>query len=90
MAVYVDNARNPYGRMKMSHLLADSVQELHRFAARIGLKREWFQGKDIPHYDLNKNKREHALEAGAVAASKYDIADLIRKYREKQKSRKKP
>lgn len=50
------------------HLLCDPGEEdaLHAFAARIGLKREWFQEKSKPHYDLTNGKRWQALNAGAV------------------------
>jgi len=36
------------------HLFTDSsLEELHTFAASIGLRREWFQGnKAVPHYDV--------------------------------------
>ncbi|MGI9002261.1 MAG: DUF4031 domain-containing protein, partial [Pseudonocardia sp.] len=48
MAIYVDNARipaqvGPY-RARWSHLFTDGPHEqLHAFAARIGLRRAWFQ-----------------------------------------------
>ena len=36
-----------------SHLVADTLQELHEFAEKVGLKRKWFQDhKDHPHYDI--------------------------------------
>ena len=36
------------------HLVADSLEELHEFARKIGLKRHFFEGvkKGHPHYDL--------------------------------------
>ena len=37
----------------MGHMVADSVEELHKFAALIGLKRGWYQNKGrYSHYDL--------------------------------------
>lgn len=50
------------------HLTTDgTLDELHAFAAKIGLKREWFQPHQRhPHYDLTASKREKALAAGAV------------------------
>jgi hypothetical protein len=47
------------------HLTADSVEELHAFAAAIGLRLEWFQDGRIPHYDLTESRRTRALELGA-------------------------
>ena len=41
-----------------THLVADSLAELHSFAEEVGIKRCWFQNhKKHPHYDcINKNK----------------------------------
>jgi len=48
------------------HLTADTLEELHALARRIGLRREWFQSKGlVPHYDLTPGRREAALRAGA-------------------------
>jgi len=44
-----------------------TLDELHAFAARLGLRREWFQEHPIAHhYDLTPAKRERALKLGAV------------------------
>lgn len=66
--IYVDNARNKFGRMWMSHLFAVPVNNtrLHQFAAGIGLKRNWFQGRGgTPHYDVCASMRLRAVKAGA-------------------------
>ena len=73
MTVYVDNAFavGDWGRWTGGgHLQADTPDELHEFASRIGLRREWFQTKrgrpENDHYDLTRQGRERALELGAV------------------------
>lgn len=72
MTVYVDDMRMParVGRLnaRWSHLMADTDEELHEFAARLGLRREWHQkpGTPISHYDVTDTKRAQALEMGAV------------------------
>lgn len=67
MVCYVDDMyKYPMGRfrrMKMSHMIADTEEELHAMADRIGLNRRWYQGD---HYDLSMGLRKLALEAGAV------------------------
>lgn len=51
------------------HLMADTEEELHAFAQRLRLKREWFQPKSHPHYDLTIEKRVQAVALGAVEVS---------------------
>jgi hypothetical protein len=87
MTVYVDDARIPakVGRIsaRWSHLFADTQEELHEFAASIGLRRAWFQpGKPLGgrpsrhwHYDVTDSKREQAIRDGARPIG-------IREYRE--------
>lgn len=85
--VYVDTLKTQYGRMKMSHMLADTVDELHAMADRIGLKREWFQdpAKDTnvrtPHYDVCQAMKAKALAAGAVECDRKKVVEIIRKFR---------
>lgn len=49
------------------HLFGTDLEELHRFAESIGLRREWYQGANFPHYDLVKSKRAQAIRKGAIS-----------------------
>jgi len=79
MAVYVDHAQLRFGRMKMSHLIADSLAELHWFAGRLGLKRAWFQDGRHPHYDMSEMKRREALDNGAVPVGTRQLINISQK-----------
>lgn len=66
-----------FGEGKRScHLTTDGpIEALHDFAARIGMKRSWFQDHPrMPHYDLTPKRREAALRAGAVFVPAMDQA----------------
>lgn len=77
MTVYVDDMykvpMGQFGRMKMSHMIADTEDELHAFAARIGIARKWYQGN---HYDISKGKRDLAIRLGARAISLRQLAAM--------------
>jgi hypothetical protein len=48
--------------------MADTDEELHALAGRLGLKRAWHQTRpphSISHYDLTVRKRARAIEYGA-------------------------
>ena len=80
MSVYVDDASIPYGRMLMSHLVADSLEELHAMADRIGVARRWFQrDSSTPHYDVCRAKRALALRYGAIALDRRALGAWLRK-----------
>lgn len=82
MTVFVDSARNALGRMKMCHMIADTLAELHDMAEKIGMKREWFQeGASFPHYDVSLTRREKAVRLGAVELERRGIALKIRELR---------
>lgn len=69
MAVYVDDMNAQYGRMKMVHMLADSDQELHAMAVKIGVARKWWQSPEKTsgsHYDICLSKKAKAIEYGAI------------------------
>lgn len=53
------------------HLTTDGpLAELHAFARRVGLRREWFQDHHLaPHYDLTAARRSLAVRLGAVEVS---------------------
>ena len=76
--IYVDAAIWKCGRMVMCHMIADTPDELHRFANELGLKRSWYQGD---HYDICKRKRSIAVESGAVALGRRDFVYKLRAYR---------
>jgi hypothetical protein len=68
MSVYVDTARHPFKGYVMCHMVADSLDELHGMAARIGMERRWFQTPpkaSFPHYDIPEHKRGRAISLGA-------------------------
>lgn len=69
MTVYVDNMKAEFGRMVMCHMLADTDEELHAMAQRIGVTRRWWQSPEETsgsHYDIALSKRALAVDAGAV------------------------
>ncbi len=58
------------------HLISDSsLDELHAFAEKIGLKKEWFQDKRFKHYDIWGNKLKLTLNN---EVNKVDTKTLIR------------
>lgn len=66
MAVYVDNAGILFRGKSRHHLTADTLEELHAFAASIGVKPCWFHRKSrYPHYDVTTEQRGRAVQAGA-------------------------
>jgi hypothetical protein len=56
---------------RWSHLVSDaSFEELHAFAAELGIPRRFFQGD---HYDLPAHLRARALELGAHPVATRDL-----------------
>lgn len=72
MAVYIDNfhetGAGDYRRMKMSHMIADSTDELLQMADKIGVNRRWIQhaGTSHEHFDVCKSHRMKAIKFGAI------------------------
>ena len=81
MAVYVDALIDWGWKLGPScHMAADSDEELHTFAASIGLKRYWVQthAKYRLHYDLTASRRKLAIKLGAIELS---FSEFIKKLR---------
>lgn len=69
MTVYVDDMRAKFGRLVMCHMIADTDDELHAMADRIGVAWKWHQAPpraSSSHYDIALSKRALAVAAGAV------------------------
>lgn len=61
-------------------MVADSAEELHEFAIRLGLRRVWFQHTaSYPHYDVTVEVRGRALELGARVGNRGQIITCARK-----------
>lgn len=72
--VYIDNANvERFGR-QWSHLVADSLDELHAFAEFLAVPRRWFHANaKYPHYDVTAPYRHKALSMGAQPASRRQL-----------------
>lgn len=85
MSVYVDRVELGSGRMVMCHMIADTPNELHAMADRIGMQRRWFQAPpkaSFWHYDIAKSKRVLAVAAGAIDCDRNDFVAALRRIRE--------
>ena len=79
MSVYVDDAVTLWRGRRWAHMMADTLDELHAMAARLGMPRRAFQDKSSgAHYDLTVELRETALQLGAVAISRHRDRDQVR------------
>ena len=82
MSVYVDNPLHRLGRMVMCHMLADTLDELHTMADKIGVARRHFQANaSTPHYDICKSKRALAVRHGAIEVDRHRVVEIIRYHR---------
>lgn len=82
MSVYVDDSLNMFGRMKMCHMIADTLDELHAMADAIGMNRSWFQGEaSTPHYDVSLSRRELAIKHGAVSLGRREFVGVLKRLR---------
>ena len=77
MAAYVDPLREHppvHGQALWCHLIADTEDELHAMATRIGLPRRAYQGD---HYDLVPEGRAKALALGAIEMPMREMARRV-------------
>lgn len=82
MTVYIDRyldwmvAHKPYW-LGGGHLFGTDLEELHAFAKSLGLKREWYQNNQFPHYDLVRSKRNLAIKKGAIPVAPGQIPERV-------------
>jgi Protein of unknown function (DUF4031) len=82
LSVYVDNPIWPYRGMLMCHMVADTPEELHAMADRIGMQRKWFQSfakAKRPHYDISEPKRKLAVRFGAIEVDAGHLVEICRR-----------
>lgn len=91
MSVYVDpvfewGGSETFRWKKSCHMYADTEDELHKLAEKIGLKREWFQAENtaLLHYDLTEGKRWQAVRHGAKEHTMKEMAQYMQKQRTKK------
>lgn len=94
MSVYVDplitfggdTAPHCFRNRPSCHMYADSLEELHAMAKKIGLRREWFQNHPyLKHYDLTPSKRAMAVRFGAIEHN--TRREVVEKWRELRQER---
>jgi hypothetical protein len=79
------SGRKLWAHMTVDGIAVEDIEELRRFAVRIGLKAEWIQKAGDPaltHYDVTPAYRERAIVAGAVPVTWLEFGRLIRDKRE--------
>ncbi len=79
MTVYVDDMRATFGRLVMCHMIADTDDELHAMADRIGVSHRWHQAPPAhdSHYDIALSKRALAIAAGAQEITWRECALMV-------------
>jgi len=79
VSVYVDDAVHPWRGQRWAHLMADTLQELHAMAQRLGIPRRAFQNKTSgAHYDVTVDLREDAIRLGAIPISRHRDRALVK------------
>jgi len=79
MSVYVDDAVHAWRGQRWAHLMADTLDELHAMAQRLGIPRRAFQNKTSgAHYDVTTELREQAIALGAIAISRHADRELLK------------
>lgn len=80
--IYVGTREYKYGRMIMSHMVSDSIDELHLMAKNIGVNKRHFQDKKgKPHYDICKQNKIKAINLGAIEINDREMIRILEKFR---------
>jgi hypothetical protein len=78
MPVYVGKREYAFARLKLSHMVADTLEELHAMADKVGVSRKYFQAKpERPHYDICKSSKLMAIKLGAQEVDDRVIIEMF-------------
>lgn len=76
MTILIDNPHWPFHGRFWCHLVSDaSLEELHAFAAEMGIPERGFGGD---HYDVPDVMRERAIAMGAVPVESKELVLRLR------------
>jgi signal recognition particle subunit SEC65 len=80
MGVYIDNSKHLLGRMVMSHMIADTLEELLAMVDCLGISRGHIQDAGTPreHFDVCQSKKALALQSGAEAITSHELVRKLR------------
>ncbi len=76
MTILVDSCLWHLRDLRWCHCVSDtSLDELHEFAATLGIPPRAFQGD---HYDLHEERRATAIELGALAVTSRELLTRLK------------
>jgi len=69
-----------FRNMKMSHMIADTTDELLEMCDKIGVNRRWIQAPGTPeeHFDVSMSKRLAAIKHGAIPIGMRELSKMIK------------
>ena len=75
MAILIDAAIWPAHERLWCHMVSDtSLEELHAFAAALGVPERGFEGD---HYDIPEGHRDAVIAAGAIEVSSRELVNAL-------------
>lgn len=88
MTVYVDTMKTPYKqprypfrKLVLSHMIADTEQELYAMAEKIDLNWNHVHRGSTLHFDVSQSKKKLAIQHGAVELNRRDFIKKVRELR---------
>ncbi len=83
MPVYVGSERIKQKDYLLSFMVADTIEELHEMAEKVGASSVWFQqsGLGIPHYKLAQTLCKHAISCGATRVDSAGMAEVVERFK---------
>lgn len=78
--IYIDKPKK-YNNIAYSHMISETLTELHQFAEKIGIPRRMFHnpiGKNKPHYDVKEEYFANVIEQGAILTDSKKIVNILK------------